>query len=358
MVSVVIMAGGKGERFWPKSRINLPKQFLSLTDDGKSMIQHTVERVKSLVDIENVYVVTNEMYKNLVLEHIPDIPDDNIIIEPVARNTAPCIGLAAMHIIKKNIKSKMIILPSDHLIKFNEIFIDTLKTALDVVEKGSSLVTIGITPNYPETGYGYINFTKGENFRDSANIYEVLRFVEKPNLEKAKEYLTSGQYLWNSGMFVWKASTILENFKEYLPEIYEGLQKIREVINTEKYEEVLKKEFPNLPSESIDYGIMEKAKNIYVIPGNFGWDDVGSWLSLERINKTNQDGNVINGNVISIKTKNSIIQGNEKLIATIGLEDIVIVDTDDVTLVCHKNNTQEVKEIINNLKICNRNEYL
>ena len=358
MTSIVIMAGGKGERFWPKSRTNLPKQFLSLTDDGKSMIQHTVERVKNLVDIENVYVVTNEMYKNLVLEHIPDIPKENIIIEPIAKNTAPCIGLAAMHIAKKDINSKMIILPSDHLIKFNEIFIDTLKTTLNVVEKGDNLVTIGITPNYPETGYGYINFTKGQNFKDSANVYEVLRFVEKPNLEKAKEYLTSGQYLWNSGMFVWKASTILKNFKEYLPEIYEGLQKIGESINTEEYEEVLRKEFPNLPSESIDYGIMEKAKNIYVIPGNFGWDDVGSWLSLERINKTNQDGNVISGNVISIKTKNSIIQGNEKLIATIGLEDIVIVDTEDVTLICHKNNSQEVKEIINNLRICNRNEYL
>ena len=352
------MAGGKGERFWPKSRMNMPKQFLSLTDDGKSMIQHTVERLKGLVDIQNMYIVTNEIYKDLVLEHIPDIPKENIIIEPVAKNTAPCIGLAAIHIAKKNPDSKMIILPSDHLIKFNEIFIDTLKIALDVVEKGDNLATIGITPNYLETGYGYINFTKGESFKDSANIYEVLRFVEKPNLEKAKEYLTSGEYLWNSGIFVWKASTILKNFKEYLPEIYEGLQKIGESINTEKYEEVLKKEFPNLPSESIDYGIMEKAKNIYVIPGNFGWDDVGSWLSLERINKTNQDGNVITGNVISIKTKNTIIQGSDKLIATIGLEDIVIVDTDDVTLICHKNNTQEVKEVINNLKICNRNEYL
>ena len=358
MTSIVIMAGGKGERFWPKSRTNLPKQFLSLTDDGKSMIQHTDERVKNLVDIENVYVVTNEMYKNLVLEHIPDIPKENIIIEPVAKNTAPCIGLAAVHIAKKDINSKMIILPSDHLIKFNEIFIDTLKIALDVVEKDDNLATIGITPNYPETGYGYINFTKGQNFKDSTNIYEVLRFVEKPTLEKAKEYLTSGQYLWNSGIFVWKVSTILKNFKEYLPEIYEGLQKIGESINTEEYEEVLRKEFPNLPSESIDYGIMEQAKNIYVIPGNFGWADVGSWLSLERINKTNQDGNVISGNVISIKTKNSIIQGNEKLIATIGLEDIVIVDTEDVTLICHKDNTQEVKEVINNLKICNRNEYL
>ena len=226
MTSVVIMAGGKGERFWPKSRINLPKQFLSLTDDGKSMIQHTVERVKSLVDIENIYVVTNEMYKNLVLKHIPDIPEKNIIIEPIAKNTAPCIGLAAIHIAKKDINSKMVILPSDHLIKFNEIFIDTLKTALDVVEKDDNLATIGITPNYPETGYGYINFKKGERFKNISNVYEVLSFVEKPNLEKAKEYLASGQYLWNSGMFVWKTSTILNNFKKYLPKIYDGLQKI------------------------------------------------------------------------------------------------------------------------------------
>ena len=358
MTSVVIMAGGKGERFWPKSRINLPKQFLSLTDEGKSMIQHNVERVKNLVDIENIYVVTNEMYKNLVSEHIPDIPEANIIIEPAAKNTAPCIGLAAVHIAKKDTNSKMIILPSDHLIKFNEIFIDTLKIALDVVEKDDNLATIGITPNYPETGYGYINFKKGEKFKNKANVYEVLSFVEKPNLEKAKEYLASGQYLWNSGMFVWKTSTILKNFKEYLPEIFDGLQKIGESINTEKYENTLKEVFSNLPSESIDYGIMEKADNIYVIPGNFGWDDVGSWLSLERINKTNQDGNVIKGNVISIKTKNSIIQGNEKLIATIGLENIVVVDTKDAILICNKENTQEVKEVINNLKICNRTKYL
>ena len=322
------------------------------------MIQHTVERVKNLVDIENIYVVTNEMYKNLVSEHIPDIPEANIIIEPAAKNTAPCIGLAAVHIAKKDINSKMIILPSDHLIKFNEIFIDTLKIALDVVEKDDNLATIGITPNYPETGYGYINFKKGEKFKNKANVYEVLSFVEKPNLEKAKEYLASGQYLWNSGMFVWKTSTILKNFKEYLPEIFDGLQKIGESVNTEKYENTLKEVFSNLPSESIDYGIMEKADNIYVIPGNFGWDDVGSWLSLERINKTNQDGNVIKGNVISIKTKNSIIQGNEKLIATIGLENIVVVDTKDAILICNKENTQEVKEVINNLKICNRTKYL
>ena len=189
MVSVVIMAGGKGERFWPKSRVNLPKQFLSLTDDGKSMIQHTVKRLESLVEMDNVYVVTNELYKNLVSEHIPDIPKENIIVEPASKNTAPCIGLAAIHIARKDPESKMIVLPSDHLIKFNEIFIDTLKTALEVIEEGDNLATIGITPNYPETGYGYINFKKGESLPKIKNIYEVLKFEEKPNLEKAKEQI-------------------------------------------------------------------------------------------------------------------------------------------------------------------------
>ncbi len=358
MISVVIMAGGKGERFWPKSRTNLPKQFLSLTNDGKSMIQHTVERLEGLVELENVYVVTNKLYEDLIVEHIPNLPLENIIIEPEAKNTAPCIGLAAVHIAKKNPESKMIVLPSDHLIKFNEIFLDTLRSGLEVVEDDGNIVTIGITPNYPETGYGYINFKKGVSPHEITNAYEVLRFVEKPDLERAKQYLTSGEYLWNSGMFIWKVSTILKCFEDLLPEIYTGLKEIEVAVNTEKYLETLKKVFSEIPSESIDYGIMEKAKNIYVIPGNFGWDDVGSWLSLERINNTNQDGNIISGNVVTVKTKNSIIQGSKKLIATIGLEDIIIVDTDDALLICNKDNTQEVKEVIANLKASNKTEYL
>lgn len=357
MISVVIMAGGKGERFWPKSRTNLPKQFLILTDDGKSMIQKTVERVGELVGMEDIYIVTNEMYVDLVREHLPDLPPENIILEPVAKNTAPCIGLAAVHISEKNPDSKMIVLPSDHLIKFTDMFIDTLKMAINAVEKGDSLATIGITPNYPETGYGYINFQKSKDF-DGKNIYEVLEFVEKPDLEKAKEYLNSGNYLWNSGMFVWKVSTILKNFEKYLPEVYNGLKTIEKSIGKDEYPEVLRREFSNMPSESIDYGIMEKAQNIFVVPGNFGWDDVGSWLSLERINRTDQNGNIITGNVVSIKTKNTIIQGTEKLIATVGIEDLIIIDTEDAVLICNKSNTQEVKEVINNLKICNRTKYL
>ena len=358
MISAVIMAGGKGERFWPKSRTNLPKQFLSLTEDGKSMIQHTIERLSGLVDINNTYVVTNKSYKELIMEHLPSLPIENIIIEPEAKNTAPCIGLAAIHIANKDPNSKMIVLPADHLIKFNELFIDTLELGLEAINDEDNIITIGITPNYPETGYGYINFKKGNHPKNLKNVYEVLKFEEKPNLEKAKQYLRSGKYLWNSGMFIWKTSTILKCFENLLPIVFEGLEKIKKTIGTELYIETLTREFSKFPSESIDYGIMEKAKNIYVIPGNFGWDDVGSWLSLERINKTNQDGNIIKGNVVTIETKNSIIQATDKLIATVGLEDVIIVDTKDALLICNKDNTQDVKKIIENLKLYNREEYL
>lgn len=357
-ITAVIMAGGKGERFWPRSRKSLPKQFLSLTDDGKTMIQLTVERLKNLVSIEDVYIVTNKDYKKLVLDQIKDIPEENILLEPKAKNTAPCIGLAAMHVKKKYEDAVMLVLPSDHLIKYNEIYIDTLKEAIEVAKEDDNLITIGITPSYPETGYGYINFGRDEGDIKRNNVYRVKRFVEKPDLDTAKEYLSSGRYLWNSGMFVWKASSILLNMRELLPQMYKGLEEIYNSIGTENESIVLEEEFNNFQSVSIDYGIMERANNIYTIPGSFGWDDVGSWLALERINKTNDDGNVIKGNVITINSKNSIIQAQDKLIATIGMKDLIVVDTDDALLIANKDSTQEVKKVIENLKICNRNQYL
>ena len=352
------MAGGKGERFWPRSRKSLPKQFLNLTDDGKTMIQLTIERLKSLVSIEDTYIVTNKDYKHLILEQIKGIPEENILLEPIAKNTAPCIGLAAMHVKRKYEDAVMLVLPSDHLIKYNEIYIDTLREAIAVAQEDSNLITIGITPSYPETGYGYINFGRDEDDIKRNNVYRVKRFVEKPNLETAKEYLASGKYLWNSGMFVWKASTIIDNFEKLLPEMHDGLNKIYETIGTEDEQRILEREFENFKSESIDYGIMERADNIYTIPGSFGWDDVGSWLSLERINRTNDDGNVIKGNVITINSKRSIIQAQDKLIATIGIENLIVVDTEDALLITTKESTQEVKKVIENLKICNRSEYL
>lgn len=353
--TALIMAGGRGERFWPKSRKSLPKQFLSLTDDGKTMIQLTVERISPLVNIENVYISTNKDYKNLVLEQLPGIPEENILCEPVGRNTAPCIGLGAVHIQKKLGDAVMMVLPSDHLIKYQKMFLNTLNDACEIAEKGENLVTIGITPDYPETGYGYIKFNPD---KIDGRAFAVDRFVEKPSLEVAKEYLEAEEYLWNSGMFVWKVSTILSNIQTFMPDIFEGLKKIQNAIGSEEQTAVLEKTFPEFESVSIDYGIMEKAKNIFILPGAFGWDDVGSWLAVGRIKKSNENGNVVSGNIITVNSQNNIIQGADKLIATVGVEDLIIIDTEDATLICDKGSAPDIKKVLENLKICNRDEYI
>ena len=353
--TALIMAGGRGERFWPKSRKNMPKQFLSLTDDGKTMIQLTVERILPLVDMKDVYVATNRDYKKLVIEQLHGIPEENILCEPVGRNTAPCIGLGAVHMEKKYGDAVMIVLPSDHLIQYAPIFLSTLEDACAVAEQGSNLVTLGITPDSPETGYGYIKIQPEKTL---GRAFAVERFVEKPDLETAKEYLASEQYLWNSGMFVWKVSTILENLERYLPETFRGLRNIGAAIGTENEYVVLEKEFKSFRSESIDYGVMEKAKNIYILSGSFGWDDVGSWLAMERLKISNEFGNVVNGNVVTVDTKNSIIQGGKKLIALVGIENAVVVDTEDALLICEKEHAGDIKKVLENLRICNRTEYL
>lgn len=353
--AALIMAGGKGERFWPRSRQMMPKQFLSLTDDGRTMIQLTVDRILPMVDIEDIFIVTNRDYKALVQKQLPNIPEENILCEPAGRNTAPCIGLGAIHIAKKYGDATMLVFPSDHLVKYNTIFLKALSDACEVAEQGENLVTLGITPNCPETGYGYIKFIPDQTL---GSAYKVERFVEKPNLETAKEYVASEQYLWNSGMFVWKTSTILKKIQEFIPSIYSGLEKIGEAIGTEQQDLVLEEIFPTFISESIDYGIMEKADHIYIITGSFGWDDVGSWLAVGRIKKSNEFGNVVNGNVITVNTKNSIIQGGEKLIAAVGIDNVIIVDTEDALLVCKTDSAGEIKKVLENLKVCNRTNYL
>ena len=353
--TALIMAGGRGERFWPRSRTTLPKQFLSLTDDGKTMLQLTVERIRPLVDIDDVYIATNAAYKNLVIEQLPGIPEENILCEPIGRNTAPCIGLGAVCISKKYEDATMIVLPSDHLIKNNDIFIDTFTKACEVAEKADNLVTIGITPNYPETGYGYIKYS---GTKKDEIVYKVDKFVEKPNIDVAKEYLQSGDYLWNSGMFVWKVSTIIEDFKKYMPSTYDGLMDIKAAIGTADEYKVLQSEFPKLEAQSVDYGIMEKSNNIFILSGNFGWDDVGSWLAVGRIKKANEDNNVVNGNIVTVNTKDCIIEGSEKLIATVGLRDIIIVDTPDAILISTKENAGEIKQVLANLRETQRTKYL
>lgn len=350
-ITAVIMAGGRGERFWPKSRNNRPKQFLSLTSDGETMIQKTVKRLSPLVSAEDIFIVTNAAYADLVNDQLPDVPRENILCEPCARNTAPCIAFAAAIIQKKYGDAMMLVLPSDHLIGYENIYIKTLQTAIRTAEEGNNLVTIGITPAYPETGYGYINFGK-----EAGDAYEVERFVEKPDLPTAKKYLASGKYLWNSGMFVWNASAIMYNMKQFMPEIHDGAVRIGDSYGTDSYEETLIKEFTAFTSESVDFGIMEKASDIYTIPGSFGWDDVGSWLAVERINETDDKKNYFDGDVIAVDSERTTVCGGKRLVAAIGTRDIVIVDTDDVLLVCSKNNTQDVKKVIAQLKEHGRND--
>lgn len=353
--TALIMAGGKGERFWPKSRQSLPKQFLSLTNDGKTMIQLTVERILPLVNLEDIYIATNTNYKHLVLEQLPGIPAENVLCEPVGRNTAPCIGLGAVHIQRKYEDAIMIVLPSDHLIKYNNIFTETLANACDVAEINANLVTIGITPNYPETGYGYIKADKNKQLKKT---YSVECFVEKPDFDLAKTYVESGDYYWNSGMFIWKLSSILENMKNFMSDTYNGLLKIQAAIKTPEEENVLKNIFPEFVSDSIDYGIMEKASGIYLIPGNFGWDDVGSWLAVERVKGTDDAQNTLTGNVIALNTSHCTIEGKKRLIAALGLKDLIIVDTDDALLIADKNSAGDIKKILAVLRDTDRENYL
>lgn len=353
--TALIMAGGRGERFWPKSRKSLPKQFLSLTSDGKTMIQLTVERILPLVAIEDVYIATNESYYTLVRTQLPNLPAENIICEPVGRNTAPCIGLGAMHVLKKYDDALMLVLPSDHLIKQITLFHKTLQNALQIAEENSNLVTIGITPDYPETGYGYIRFDEEISL---GQAYKVAQFVEKPDLETAKMYVKNGQYLWNSGMFVWKVRSILDKMEHLMPETYQALVNISQAFGTEQEQSVLQDEFMKMHSMSVDYGILEHADDIYTVPGSFGWDDVGSWLAMERINPTNEFGNVMQGNLITVDTKSCILQGGRKLIATVGVQNLIVVDTPDAILICQKENAEEIKRVLEIIRICDRNEYI
>lgn len=341
--TALIMAGGRGERFWPKSRTNLPKQFLSLTDDGKTMIQLTVERILPIINMEDIYIATNEKYKALVQTQLPLLPAENILCEPVGRNTAPCIGLGAVYMQKKYEDATMMVLPSDHLIKNEEMFTDTLVKASDIARSGDNLVTLGITPNYPETGYGYIKYNSSIPFKHG---YRVEKFVEKPNLELAQDYLSSGDYLWNSGMFIWNVSVILKQMKHFIPDTYENLMQIQDSIGTSEETSTLKDCFSKCKSESIDYAIMEHSPDIYTIPGNFGWDDVGSWLALERHKTSDSKQNIKTGNIITLDTTNCIIEGNNRLIAAVGLDNLIIVDTDDSLLICSKDKCNQIKELI------------
>ncbi len=354
--TALIMAGGRGERFWPKSRKSTPKQFLSLTNSEKTMIQETVDRILPLVAIEDIFIATNRDYKALVKEQLPDLPEENILCEPMAKNTAPCIGWGAVTARKRYGDAMMIVLPSDHLIQQPALFRGVLKSAIQTAQDTDALVTLGISPTSPDTGYGYIQYDTEEDAVGRA--FKVKRFVEKPDLKTAKKYLASGEYLWNSGMFIWKASAVLREIREKLPELYAQLEIIEQAIGTDRETEVLNEVFGQINPISIDYGVMEKAKNVYVLPSSFGWDDVGSWLAVGRINPANDAGNVVRGDVVAVNSTRCIVEGGSKTIAMVGLEDTIIVDTKDALLVCAKESAGDIRKVLETLKAENRTELL
>jgi len=349
----IVMAGGSGTRFWPLSTKSTPKQLLNLS--GKElMVNEAIDRLSSVASHGNIFVVTNRaQYPAMVKATCGRVDKEKILAEPAARNTAACIGYAAMEIIKKYGDGIMVITPSDAFIKDNMAFAEALRQGIEKAEEGDNLVTIGIEPTFPATGYGYILHEHTDKY-----VNKVLAFKEKPDLSTAKEYLSSGKYVWNSGMFIWRASLILDKFKLYLPELYAGLQRIGTAMGTAAEGETLDKEYPVLPSISIDYGVMEKSGDIYVVSGAFGWNDVASWDMMGVMHPSDKDGNVAVGDCALINVKNSVLYSTDKLIACVDIDNLVVVETEKVVMVCPKDKVQDVKKLVEALKANGKDEYL
>ncbi|OGW42263.1 MAG: mannose-1-phosphate guanylyltransferase/mannose-6-phosphate isomerase [Nitrospirae bacterium GWD2_57_9] len=356
----IIMAGGSGTRFWPLSREKMPKQLLKIGGED-TLIRLTVARVLPLVRMEDIFIVANQSLADTISHQLsskfPRSWDGNFILEPEAKNTAPALGLAALHLSQVDPESIMVVLAADHFIRKSADFLDLLRTAAKAAE-GGYLVTLGIKPDRPETGYGYIKAGDACSEPDLSSIYKVQAFVEKPQRETAREYLKDGRYYWNSGIFVWKTGTLLSEIEKHIPPLHAGLMEIRKHIGTDREAEVVKEVFKSLDPISIDYAVMEKTDRAAVIPADIGWSDVGSWTALDDVSERNQAGNVVAGNVIDIGSSNSIVYAEKRLVATIGLNNMVVVDTPDATLVCSKDRAQDVKKIVDELKKRKAEEHL
>lgn len=351
---VVIMAGGIGARFWPRSKEKKPKQLLRLFGE-KTLIRYTYERMIKLVPKENILIITNSIHKPLISEEIPELAKENIIAEPFGKNTAACIALACSIIKAKEKDAIMVAVPSDHLISKEEVFLKNIKEAINYSAANNALLTIGITPTRPETGYGYIQ-VEDKPLED--NIYKVITFAEKPNYDTAVRFLESGDFLWNSGMFVWKVSTIIEQFKLYMPDLYEGLIALQNAVDSPQFESVLLEVYGKLKSISIDYGIMEKSSIVHAVKGEFIWSDVGSWTEVYNLSEKDEDGNAIVGEAFVQNVKNSYIYTPKKFSAIIGVENIIVVNTPEALLVCSKEKSQDVKNVIDYLKLKKLTQYL
>ncbi len=353
-VYAVVMAGGVGSRFWPRSKEKTPKQLLKIFGNN-TMIQDTVNRLYGIVEKENIYVITNKIQKDEIAAQLPQIPIENIIEEPFGRNTAACIGLAATIIGNKTKDGVTIILPADHIIKDIESFHETLKRAVKFAYNSEGLVTIGIKPTRPETGYGYIQIDE-KPFEEE--IHKVLTFAEKPNYATAVRFMESGDFFWNSGMFIWRVDVIIDEIRRLMPELYEGLESIKAEIGTAKYESTLTNVYGLLRNISIDYGIMEKSQKVYLTKGEFSWSDVGSWEEVYQLSEKNGEGNTTIGSVYTEMTVDSYIYSPEKFTAVIGAENLIVINTKDALLICRRDKTQEVKKVVDHLKINKITEHL
>ncbi len=351
-VYAIIMAGGVGTRFWPRSREKTPKQLLEIVEKG-TMIQNTVKRVRDLIEPKNILVVTNKIQKPMVAKQLPFLPAENIIVEPLGRNTAACIGLAGLFIRRLDPDAVMVVLPADHIMHDEEEFRRILRLAIWVAYESGKLITVGIQPTRPETGYGYIQVIDeddGTNPYFSRGVYRVKTFAEKPNLTTAEQFIQSGDFLWNSGMFIWKVDTIMAELGRLLPELYAELSKIDEAIGGARYDHVVETAYRMIRSISIDYGVMEKTKDVYVIKGNFGWSDVGSWDEVYRIAGKDDAGNSVTGKAFLLDTRNTLVYSGEKFVATIGVEGLVVIFSGDAVLICKQGRSQDVKEVVDYLR--------
>ena len=352
----VIMCGGIGSRFWPYSRTDIPKQFIDFLGTGRSLLQMSYDRILSIVPKENIIILTNAQYAAKVREHLPDLTENQILAEPARRNTAPCIAWAAYHIAAIDPDASMIVTPSDHLITREAEFEQSIVAGFEFVEQYDALLTLGITPSRPETGYGYIQI--GDSV--SSGFYKVKTFTEKPDLELAKTFLRTGEFFWNSGIFLWKASTIINALSETAPDLSTIFENGKAQFNTPSENEFIAQNFPGCMSISIDYAVMERASNVYVQTVNFGWNDLGTWSALYDMSPKNRDGNVTQrcqvlaynstGNIFAVK--------NDKLIVVEGLRDYIIADAGDVLLICPKSQEQRIKQMVNDAKVNFGDKYL
>jgi mannose-1-phosphate guanylyltransferase len=354
---VAIMAGGIGSRFWPKSRTSYPKQFLDILNTGKSLIRWTYERYAAFIPNENIYIVTSDEYVSIVHEQLPELPIENILAEPSRKNTAPCVAYISYKLLQKDPEAALIVAPSDHMILDNEAFRNITNKALDFVTQIKSLVTLGIKPTHPNTGYGYIQH---ETIEAGDGIYKVKTFTEKPNLELAKTFLSSGDFLWNAGIFVWQVKNVMKAFEKYQPEMYELFDNEKANFNTPNETEAINRIYPLCTNVSIDFAIMEKADNVFVIPSSFGWSDLGTWNSAyDNLDKDYLGNAAASENVIVIDaTKCMISAPHDKLVLIQGLDDCIIVDTKDVLMICKKEKEQAIKEYVAEVKRNKGDRYL